>query len=164
MKTTTALLFYLLLSLVSHSQILFLKDTTIRFISDPKSISYSPSSLISNISYSSSYFKNGQRGIIFSFIAKEKGQLPNIRIDSITLKLSNGKSLILNNPYGDTIVTRYDGGLYLAVLYSLDKSELGILKLQTITTLILIIDKQPLEINLRNKSQRELREFANRDF
>ncbi len=140
------------------------KDTTISFISDQTNISYLPVDLVSNFSYSILKFKNGQSGIEFSLVTKRREPPPSIRLDSIILKSSFGKILVLNTPKFDTVYYRSDGGLFLMTIHWLDKVKEVYLETESIESIILAIDKKALVLKLTKKSQQELTEIADRLF
>ena len=144
----------------SYSQIT-LNDTEIVFTSDQVKLSYSPTDLFSSISIATNKFVDGHKGIKFFFISKPRQKTTIIRIDSIILQTSSNKLVTLNNPYRDTIFYLNDGGLSLTSIHHVDKTKFEFLKENLITTIILIIDKKQVLINLRKKSQLKFKELLN---
>jgi len=143
----------------SYSQSEYFKDTSVNFTSNPITISYSPSGLISKIQISAIKFKNNKQGILFSFVSIKKEKPSIIRIDSISFKLNNTKILNLSHPYRDTIFYIKDGSLSLNIIYELDKSEITLLKQENINTIILPVDKMQYYLELKKTSRQKLGEF-----
>ena len=155
--------FFLLSFLISPSYSQYpIKDADITFTSDQIKFSYTPTDLFSNISIATNKFVDGQKGIEFFFISKPRQNTPVIRIDSIILLSSTNKIVTLSNPFRDTIYYLSDGGLSLTSIHHLEKTEFEILKQDLITTIILIVDKKQLLINLRKKSQLKFKDLLNK--
>jgi hypothetical protein len=160
MKAITIFFLLNFLTALSYSQNP-IKDTDITFTSDQVKFSYTPTDLFSNISIATNKFVDGQKGIEFFFISKPKQTTPIIRIDSIILRSSTNKTVTLSKPFRDTIYYLNDGGLSLTSIHHLDKSEFDIFKQDFVTTIILIVDKKQLLINLRKKSQLKFKDLLN---
>ncbi|MEO6455625.1 MAG: hypothetical protein ABIN97_16210 [Ginsengibacter sp.] len=75
----------------AHAQTINSIDTTVAFASGPIDISFSPSDVITNISYSTKKFASGRRGIEISLKAKRRDKPPIIKADSIIFKSSTNK-------------------------------------------------------------------------
>jgi hypothetical protein len=161
MKTIAACIILSLWTVLSYSQTVIIEDTNISFNSDQINISYTPTDLIAKITITTNKFKDGLHGLEFSFITKRKDKAPNINIDSIILTDSKNKILTLNKPYRDTIYYRNDGSLSLTVIHWLAKVQLETLRQENITKITIVVDSNPLTINVSKKSQRRIREIAN---
>jgi hypothetical protein len=146
-------------AIIACSQSLQSNDSNIALLSKAD-IYYSPNNLLSNISLSTVRFTDKKEGIRFMLTAKQTGSQPSIRTDSILLQSGN-KILTISNPYSDTIYWKSDGSLCLSSTHFLNQDDIGFLKGMPVTSIIFIVNGQPLLINTTTKSQRNLKRIAN---
>jgi len=160
MKAISIIIFLCFSTLVCYSQNA-IKDTTIAFSSELIRLNYTPSDLFSSISIATHNLVDGRKGIQFYFISKPRQKQPSIRIDSIILISSSDDKFIANNSFKDTTYYLNNGGLSLATIHLLNKTQLEILRQETIRTIILTVDTKPITIRIKRNSQKKLKEMVN---
>jgi len=133
--------------------------------SDIKEIGYTPSRFVSSIKVKVSIMESSdkKKAINFTFTTKRNNTASNIKIDSIIFQ-SSVKSLILNNPYSDTVYLREDGGLYLSTTHLLKQDEIFFFKTEQIKNLTIAVDKQPYTIYISKKSQNTIKKLIDNNF
>jgi hypothetical protein len=140
-----------------------IKDSTFIPNSPPVNIAYSPTDLVIKISIFTINFADGKQGIALTFMTKETEKKPVIRIDSIVLSAKDFKTLLLNHPYKTDVINTFDGGYIMTVIHWLSKPDINFIKAETITKLVLTVNKRPLVIEIEKKSQREIKKIAQSD-
>jgi hypothetical protein len=96
-------------------------------------------------------------------MTKETEKEPAIRIDSIVLSTNDYKTLILDHAYKTDITGTFDGGYIMTVIHWLSKPDIDFIKAETITKIVLAVEKKPLVIDIEKKSQRAIKKIANSD-
>jgi hypothetical protein len=164
MKKISTVIIFIFLAATANSQTADIKDSNIIFTSKPINIIYSPTDLITKISIATKKFANGKQGIEFSFITKETENKPEIRTDSIILNASDFKTLTINHPYRNNEIATFDGGYFQSAIHWLSISDIDFIKKETITKIVLSINKKPLVIDLNKKSQTGIKKLADSDY
>lgn len=164
MKIVSATTLFLFLMATANAQADIIKDSTFIPNSSPVNIIYSPTDLVIKISLFTIHFINGKQGIELSFMTKETEKKPEIRIDSMVLSSNDYKTLLLNHPYKTDVVGTFDGGYIITGIHWLSKPDIDFIKAETITKIVLTVNKKPLVIDIEKKSQREIKKMANSDF
>ena len=164
MKNIALLLICILLVIQIHSQPVKIINSNILSLSESVNIFYSPTALISNISFAAKEIAEGKAAIEFTFITSRKDIPPRVNINSIALKSSDNKTLTLTKPYHDTIYYNNHGGLCLSTIHLLEKNDVIFMKEKIIATIILIVNEIPLQLRMVRKSQQAIKKIANKSY
>ncbi|HXB44300.1 MAG TPA: hypothetical protein VNV85_09605 [Puia sp.] len=160
MKINLATTLFLFLASAVKGQADTIKDSTFIPNSAPVNIAYSPTDLVTKISIFTINFANGKQGIVLAFMTKETEKRPAIRIDSIVLSAKDFKTLLLQHPYKTNVISTFDGGYIMTVIHWLSKTDIDFIKAETITKLVLTVNEKPLVIDVKKKSQHDIKKIA----
>jgi|SRR6186713_1741830 len=133
-------------------------DKNADLISNGLKIYFHPNDLLTNITIATKG-SAGEKGIFFFFVGKDQIPPPSVRIDSLILKSYNNEFLTLHHPEYDSVFMN-GRNINWQVMHSISLQESEFLRKNKIVSIILIVNKIPVQIFISKKSQGQLNKLA----
>lgn len=124
------------------------KKTTLDLNPNAKFLKYFPTNLILKAGLVIKELNTGRSTIEFIFFTPSNQQ-PMVNLNSIILKSTSEKTLVINNPVRDSVYNLSDGKLSWNTTHYLEKNQLDFIKQEKIKAIVLTVNGNLLELILK---------------